>query len=396
VTASARAEAQELVRRFGSPLYVYDLDRVRARCAELMELAEPLGMRVLYAAKANANRDVLVAVRGAGCGLDAVSLGEAHAARRAGFAAGEISYTASNVDERELREILDMGVHATVDSLAQLDLLGRIAQGGRAGLRVNPDLGAGHHEKVSTGGPDSKFGVDPGEIGEALVIAARHRLTIDGYHQHIGSGILDAGVMLDAMSAALRWALKLPDVAWIDFGGGFGVPYQSGERAFDWRRFAEGARKRLGDFRELLRRPIEMRLSPGRYLVAESGTLLCTVTAVKRSRKHTFAGTDTGMNHLLRPALYGAYHEIENVSGDPARKERYTVVGQVCESGDVLGADRLLARVEEGHVLAVRTAGAYGFTMASVYNQRPRPAEVVIEAGSARLSRPRASPDEML
>lgn len=388
--------ATELVARFGSPLYVYEEDVIRDRCRLLRAALDLPRLRLLYACKANSNRTLLGVIREEGYGIDAVSPGEVEAALRAGFLPEEISFTGNNVSDADLRFVAGRGVHVTVDSLPELDRFGRLFAGGAVAIRVNPDVGGGHHSHVITGGPDAKFGIDAGDLRDVPAIAARHGVLVDGLHQHIGSGILDRQDLLRAVDALLDLAAPFRDLRFLDFGGGLGVPDRRGRSPFDVLAFGRDVAPRLRRFRQERGAETEFRFEPGRFLVAESGTLLATVTSVKRTRRHTFAGTDSGFNHLVRPILYGAFHEIENASAPDGPVERYTVAGNICESGDLFAVDRPLPRVAEGHILAVRNTGAYGFSMGSNYNLRPLPAEVLVKGGNARLIRRRQTLDDLL
>ena len=386
------AHAPALLSRFGSPLYVYDETTLRARCRAL-RTAVPLDRTaILYAAKANTNPRLLAMIRAEGLRMDAVSLGEVEVGLRAGFRPDEISYNGNNVPADELAAVLAHGVHVSVDSLAQLDRATRLAPGGAFGLRVNPDVGAGHHEHVITGGPDAKFGVAPAEVKAAVALAHGRGARIDGLHQHIGSGILDPADLLRAVEILLTVADDVPDLDFVDFGGGFGVPYRPEERPLDLPRFGAAVAPILAEFRRRSGKNVEFRFEPGRYVVAECGTLYVTTTAVKRTRDHVFVGVDSGFNHLVRPMMYDAYHPIRNVSRPHAKVEPMSVAGYVCESGDLFAKDRPLPLPEEGDILAIGVAGAYGYAMASVYNTRGRPAEVLLAAdGTARLIRRRES-----
>lgn len=378
----------DLLDRFGSPLYVYDEALLRERCSKLTTALAPA--TVLYAMKANANPALLQVIREEGLGIDAVSIGEVLLARRVGFLPDQISYNGNNVTDDEMRAVVEAGVHVTVDSLSQLERYGRLFPATRVGVRLNPDVGDGHHDHVITGGPEAKFGIDPDDLEDARAIASRTDVEIDGLQQHIGSGILDVKKFLNAMEVMLRVAERLPGLKFVDFGGGFGVGYKPDETDFDvgWLGVQSDA---LLDRFTAKEPDVTFRFEPGRWLVAPCGTLYVTVTSIKRGKRHTFVGTDSGFNHLLRPALYGSWHTIENVTRPDAPVERVSVAGNVCESGDLFGKDRPLPKPEEGDILAIRDAGAYGWSMASCYNLRPRPAEVLLESAGPRLVRERES-----
>jgi diaminopimelate decarboxylase len=254
----------------------------------------------------------------------------------------------------------------------------RIAGDRPFGLRINPYVGGGHHHHVITGGPDAKFGVELDQLEDTLASTQRLGLKLDRLHQHIGSGILDADLLLAAMDPMLRIAKDRPDISTLDFGGGFGIPYRKGEPEFALAAFGEAASRRLTKFRTTRSSALRALFEPGRFVVAQCCTLLVTVTSIKRGKKHTFVGTDSGQHHLLRPALYGAHHRVENLTGPDRFVERVTVAGNICESGDLLATDIPMAKPELGDVLAILDTGAYGYSMASNYNLRPKPAEVLL------------------
>jgi diaminopimelate decarboxylase len=393
--SSLAALAPELARTYGTPLYVYDEAVLRQRCRDVRAAIPLPGVEVLYALKANSNAEILRVILSEGLGADAVSIGEVLFARRVGFPREMISFNGNNVGDDELRAVVAEGVHVCVDGLSQLDRLARLGCRGGVAIRLNPDIGAGHHGHVITGGPDAKFGIAPEELPAALDAARRHGLAIDGIQQHIGSGILDVDVFLLAVDALLEAAATVPSLRYVDFGGGIGIPSRPGERPFDVADLARRITPRLARFREKLSREIAFRLEPGRFVVAECGSLLVRVTAVKRTKEHVFVGTDSGFNHLVRPILYGAWHRVENLTNPDGRTEVVRVAGNVCESGDLFAIDRPLPEAREDDLLAIRDAGAYGYSMASSYNLRPRPAEVMIAGGRHRLVRRRETHDDL-
>ncbi|MBI5501470.1 MAG: diaminopimelate decarboxylase [Deltaproteobacteria bacterium] len=380
---------ERLVERFGSPLYVYDAEVIRARARALRAAFTWPRTRLLYSCKANSNPAVLRLLRGEGYGIDAVSPGEIALALRSGFGRGDILYTGNNVTDDELRFALSRRVRITADSLSQLERLGRLAPGTSIALRVNPDVGAGHHDHVITGGPESKFGVWIDQLREAKRLARRAGLRIVGLHQHVGSGILDAEVFLDAMEVLLDLSGGFPDLEFLDFGGGLGVPAKTGQEPLDVRALGAMLSARFGRACERAGRGLTMVLEPGRFLVAEAGVLLARVNTVKRTPEHIFAGTDSGFHHLIRHPLYGAHHEIVNATRVTGPEEFVAVCGHVCESGDLFTHGRSISRLREGDVVAVLQAGAYGFAMSMQYNSRPRPAEVLVDGGRARVIRRR-------
>jgi diaminopimelate decarboxylase len=346
--------------------------------------------------KANANLALLEIIRSEGLGIDAVSLGEVMRAFQAGFVPEQVSYNGNNVSDAEMEAVVSAGVHVSMDSISQLERHAWRFEGRALGLRINPDVGGGHHDHVITGGPESKFGIEHDRIQDAVAVATRYDVAIDGLQQHIGSGVLEVATFLHAMEVLLEAGRGLEGLRFIDFGGGFGIPYRPDERPFDLEGFGLDASRILSAFGKAPQREITFRFEPGRICVASCGTLLVTVTAVKRDRRHTFVGTDSGFNHLVRPVLYGSYHRIENLTNPDGHVERVSVVGNICESGDVFAKDRAMPRCREGDILALRDVGAYGYSMASTYNLRPRPAEVLITSAGPEVIRPRETLDELL
>jgi diaminopimelate decarboxylase len=379
---------RSLAAEYGSPLYVQDLDRVRANY-ERVAAAFP-DADVLYAVKANAGGAVLDALRDAGAGAECASAGEVSRALAAGFRPAEIHYTAVNPPARDLDYVLDAAAEATfvVGARDTLDRLEERGFDGRLALRVHPGVGAGHSDDVATGA-DAKFGVPHDEAGDVLADAAERGFDVVGVHAHAGSGILDAADLdahrevLDRIAAVARSAPV--DLEFVDVGGGLGVPYRPDERPLDLDAVADAVRTALADV------DADLVLEPGRYLVADAGVLLTEVNTVKPTGGATLAGVDAGMTDLLRPALYDAHHEVRSLAPDAGDRdtERVSVVGPICESTDVLAADRSLPAPARGDLLAVGNAGAYGVEMASTYNSRPRPAVVALEGGGDRLVRER-------
>ncbi len=385
----------DLLARFGSPLYAYDGAVLESALAAFGGAFAGIDAR--YALKANANAVLLRRIAAAGFGADAVSPAEVRAAQIAGFPNPRISYTGHATAREELAAVHALGAEITVDSAAGLQRLAAVAPGVACGLRVNTGVGAGHHSNVITGGAQSKFGVPVAELGAALELADSLGLRVVGLHQHVGSGILAANALLAAADALLRAAaLHAQRFTWIDFGGGFGLPYRAGEAALDLGAVAAGLRERVARFAAQNGVHPQVRVQPGRILVAACGTLLTRVTEVKRAHETVWVATDTGAHHLLRPMLYDAHHEIENLSRPSAPLTCVTVTGVLCESGDVLARARMLPLPCEGDILAIRDVGAYGFAMASTYNLRARPAEVLLTDGAAQLIRVRETEADLL
>ncbi len=382
------SELETLLESYGSPLYVLDLDRVREN-ARRLTAAFP-DADVLYALKANALGDVLEAVVDEGVGLECASAGEVQRALEAGTSGEDVHYTAVNPPATDLDYVVEQWraepeLTVTAGSADTIDRLAERGYDGRLCLRVNPGIGAGHHEKVRTGA-NAKFGVPAERAVDVLADAADRGFDVVGIHAHVGSGVSG-----DALDAHREFVSRMGELArsvseavggleFVDVGGGFGVPYREDEAPLDLESVAEATRSALGEFDATLT------IEPGRYFVADAGVLLTHVNTVKEARETTVVGVDAGMTTLLRPAMYDSYHPIRNVTAELVDDERaigdQTVAGPICESSDVFCTDRPFASSERGDVLAIGNAGAYGYEMANQYNSRPRPASVVVETGT--------------
>lgn len=397
--------ATALIQRFGSPLYVYEkavllrqIDRVRGAFRDLP-------FRPFYALKANANPELLRIIAEAGFGFDAVSPGEIELLRRIGVAGNRIWFTCSNVSDDDLRKIGDASILINLNGMSELDRCVRLGLRNPVALRVNPAVGAGHHRDVVTAGVGVKFGFDQAEIADAAGYAQSEGISILGLHAHIGSGVGSIEPFVEAASVLLELAADFPDLQWLNLGGGFGVPYAPEDVEFPIEEYGRELGLRFGD--QLRSRGLKAILEPGRYLVAQCGTLLATVTANRISEGVDWIGCDTGFNHLARPSKYGSYHHIINASRGsaddlraswkpaPARRE-YVVAGNICESGDVftrgeggIVAPRLISPTSVDDIIAFCDAGAYGYSMGSTYNARPLPAEVLVYGADARAIRER-------
>ncbi|MEJ8542016.1 diaminopimelate decarboxylase [Methanothermobacter wolfeii] len=399
------ADAVDLADRYGTPLYVIDEMRIRDNYRRLYRAFSERYSRfqIFYACKANTGLAVMRILEEEGSGIDAVSPGEIYTSLMAGFEPERILYTGNNVTDSELRFAVDAGVMINVDSRSQLRRLAEIApEGLRISFRVNPLVGAGHHEHCITGGEMSKFGIMESEAAEVYSLAVDMGFEPVGIHAHIGSGILDPEPFMLAVESLMDIAGRVSEESgvefdFIDFGGGLGIPYRPEEEPLDIEEFAS---RITGLFREKLSeyglgKPV-MCLEPGRYIVGDASYLLTRVNTVKESYRR-FAGVDAGFNTLLRPAMYGSYHHIL-VADRPLDEavEEIDIAGNVCESGDLFARDRKLPEIHEGDVLAVMNAGAYAFSMASQYNSRPRPAEVLVRDGESEVVRERETFADLL
>lgn len=389
---------RHLAQTFGTPLYVYDETLLRQRCALLQASFGDLPVSWMYAVKANDNPHILHRIAQLGFGFDTVSLEEVLLTLRVGVAPEKIFYTENNMTDAEMLAAVDAGVMLNIGSFSRLEAFARLPQTRECSIRVNPQIGDGHHAKVDTGNRDSKFGIRLDLIPEAVAMAASHGVGITGIHIHIGSGIRRPENLTNAMQVLLEIARQLPDLQRINFGGGFPVPYREQEEAFSITQFADQAGALLRRELDHYAGKLSFLFEPGRWIVAPTGVLLTQVNTVKDQGRITFLGTDTGFNHLLRPAMYEAYHAVVNVTRAEASSDVvYTIAGNICESGDILAEDRRLPQTQPGDLLALCDAGAYGMTMASHYNRRSLPAEVLLCAdGSELLIRPRESAAEIV
>ncbi|MGE3802467.1 MAG: diaminopimelate decarboxylase [Candidatus Kapaibacterium sp.] len=387
--------ARSLVDEFGSPLYVYDGSVIERQYHRLADAFSSVKLRLLYAMKANSNIAILKKLHQLGAGVDAVSRYEVDTALRCGIPAEDILFTPNCVSFEEIVEVVDKGVLINIDNISVLEQFGQLYGDKPCAIRINPHIVGGGHAHIQTGHIDSKFGISIHQIRHVMRIVKAYNMRIEGLHMHTGSDILDAGTFIAAADVLFDLAVDFPDLQFIDFGSGFKVPYRPDDIATDVEQLGQKLSRRFLDFCSEYGRELELWFEPGKFLVSESGYLLTSVTVIKQTPSCVFLGTDSGLHQLLRPMLYDAWHTIVNAERTEGTERIYTVVGCICET-DTLGADRRLVEAMEGDILAIRNAGAYGFAMASTYNSRPRPAEVLIESGEARLIRRRETLDDIL
>lgn len=389
--------ASELIEKFGSPLYVYDAETIKQRFRQLKESISIIkNHKILYACKANSNIEIIRILNQEGAGVDVVSPGEAYSALLAGCESKDILFTGNNMSNWEFDYAVSQGVLLNVGDLSALERFGQKYPGSNVCIRINPDVGGGHHEHVITGGPESKFGIYFTDTKKALEIAEKYNLKISGIHQHIGSNILEEKTFLKAVDVLLKSAKDFPDLEFIDFGGGLGIPYKPQDKSLNLKDLKKEIAEHFKTFCEEYGKDVEFWIEPGRFLVGESGYLLTTVNTIKYNPGYKYIGTDSGFNHLVRPTMYGSYHEIVNASNPDGELEKVTVCGNVCESGDIFARDREIPKINEGDILAILNAGAYGYSMASNYNTRPLPAEVLVEGDEVKLIRRRENFEELL
>lgn len=389
-------KAEELIKEFGTPLYIYNESIIRKRYKELDQSFNIPNKKILYACKANSNLEILKILKEEGAGIDAVSQGEVFLALKAGFDPKNILFTGNNVTNEELDYIVENDVLVNIDSLSLLERYGKKYPNTSICVRINPNVGDGHHDHVITGGVESKFGIYISDIEKIHVIANKYNLKIIGIHQHIGSNILNIESFNIAIDIILDLAQNFQNLDFIDIGGGLGVPYKPEEKKLDMECLKNIVNEKFAEFCQKYKKDVSLWIEPGRFLVAESGYLLVNVNTIKTNPCYKFVGTNSGFNHLVRPTMYDSYHEIINLSNLDGQKEVVTVCGNICESGDIFAKDRLINEVQEGDILAILNAGAYGYSMASNYNFRPLPAEIIINKKEAKLIRRRESFEELL
>jgi diaminopimelate decarboxylase len=395
----------ELVKKFDTPLYVISESRIRENYRRiynaLIENYEKI--RIYYSAKANTNISILKILENEGAYVDTVSPGEVFLALKAGFNSEKILFTGTSVRNDELEFLLNKNITINIDSISQLNRLIKINIPKILSIRINPEIGAGHHYHCITAGKNSKFGLYEEDALKAYEIAKNAGIEKFGIHMHIGSGILLIKPYILAIEKLLRIAKKIHekikiDFEFIDIGGGLGVPYKLNEKELNIKKFSK---KVLSLFKDRIKKynlgePIFC-IEPGRYIVCDAGILLTIVNTVKNTKFKTFIGIDAGFNTLIRPVMYGSYHPIIVANKMNLKKEKvYDIVGPICESGDILAKNRKLPIIEEGDLIAILNAGAYGYSMSSQYNSRPRAAEVLVKNGKYELIRKREKIEDLL
>lgn len=387
---------QELVNSFDTPLYVYDAEIIDRQYARLKQAFSSCKTRINFACKALNNVKVMRHLHDLGACLDTVSIQEVWLGLKAGFTPEEIIYTPNCVSMEEIDLAVKEGVMINIDNISILEQFG-LKYGNTVPIciRINPHVMAGGNINISTGHIDSKFGISIYQMRHVDRVVKNTGLNVIGLHMHTGSDIVDVDIFLRAADILFEQAEHFPDLTFIDFGSGFKVPYKPDDHSTDIEELGEKLSARFKEFCTEYGRELELWFEPGKFLVSQAGTFLVKVNVLKQTTAAMFVGVDSGLNHLIRPMLYNGYHHITNVSNPEGALRLYTVVGYICET-DTFGWDRKLNEVREGDILAFNNAGAYGMTMASNYNSRFRPAEVLIKNGKAELIRRRETLDDIL
>ena len=396
-------DIEAIASKYGTPLYVYSEEIIRDRMHKVSEVITKYPYTANYSVKANTNLHILKLALEEGNNCDAMSPGEITLLMKAGFSASKIFFVSNNVSAEEMKFAVEKGVMISLDSLDQLKRYGEVNPGGRCAVRINPGVGAGHSEKVVTAGKKTKFAIAEEDIDKIFEIAKEYDLKIVGINQHIGSGFKDPKPYLDAVSNLLRIAVRFKDLEFIDFGGGYGIPYHKldDEEPFPMEEFKKKLEPILDEFVEKYGKAPLFKSEPGRYCVAEGSVILGRVQAIKQNAGVKYIGTDVGMNTLIRPAMYDSHHDVEVLRDGKALSreelECVNVSGPICESGDLIAKDRMLPEAKTGDLVAILDTGAYGYSMASPYNSRPRPAEVMImKDGSVKLIRRAETIEDLL
>ena len=387
----------DLAQQFGTPLYVYDAQKIIEKISNLKNAFEGFDLKIKYACKANTNLNILKLMRKNSVEIDVVSPQELQLALMAGYEGSQITFTPSGVSFDEIELAVSHGAKINLDNLDVLELFGQAYGNTKPCLiRIKPHVFGGGNAKINTAQPDSKFGISVYQADEILEIVNKYNIKVIGLHQHTGSDIKEAESFTKAATAIYDLALRFKDLQIIDLGGGFKVAYKDGDITTDMQDLGKVLGQKHLDFCRKYGKHIQLWFEPGKYLVSESGTFLTTVNVVKNDPIKTFVGINSGLNHLIRPMFYDAFHYIYNASNQDDRVQKmYNVVGYICET-DTFGTDRDLNEVKKGDIIAMKNAGAYCFSMASQYNSRFKPAEVMMLDGKAHLIRQRETFEDIL
>lgn len=379
----------EAAKKFGTPLFLYDIDKIRECYKSLFKFIPYKGLKIHYALKANYNIAVLKALRDIGCGLDTVSPGEVALALELGFKKEDIIYTANNMTDAEFDEVYHTGVVMNIGELSRLEKMAKNYPGSRICLRFNPDVKDGDNEKTMTAGDLTKFGILLDDVAKVVEIVKKGNLHVVGLHEHTGSGLQKAESVYQSMKNLMNIATpaNFPELEFLDFGGGFKVPYMPDEKRIDYVAMGSEITRLFEEYCRNYGRELKMYFEPGKYMVAESGHLLVEVNTIKKNRSRIIAGCNSGFPQLIRPVMYGAYHHIVNLSNPEGTLQKYDICGNICETGDRFAEERMMPEIREYDILDIQNAGAYCYSMGGVYNLRPMPSEAVYAEGELKLVR---------
>ena len=386
----------DLVNKYGSPLYVYDTDIIASQYRRITDAFEKVEqLQLNYAVKALSNINILRFFKNLGAGLDTVSIQEVNLALSVGVDPKKIIYTPNGVSLEEIENVAKKGVQINIDNLSILELFGQKHPEIPVCIRINPHIMAGGNSKISVGHIDSKFGISVHQVPHIKRVVENTGMHVNGIHMHTGSDILDIDTFLRATEILFDVAKKFKTIDFIDFGSGFKVPYKEGHISTDIEQLGLQLTERFNSFCKDFGKKVTLMFEPGKFLVSKAGNFLAKVNVVKQTTSTVFAGIDSGFNHLIRPMMYDSYHHITNISNPDGRDRYYSVVGYICET-DTFGSNRRISEISEGDILCFENAGAYCFSMASNYNSRYRPAEVMIYNNDDYLIRERETFEDLV
>lgn len=385
-----------IAKTYGDPVYVYDSEKIISQFNRLTNAFSGVKkLKLNYACKALSNITILKLMNSLGSGLDTVSIQEVQLGLLAGFKPENIIYTPNGVSLEEIEEASKLGVRINIDNLSILEQFGSKYPTVPVCIRINPHVMAGGNSNISVGHIDSKFGISIHQIPHLLRIVELTKMNINGIHMHTGSDILDIDVFLYASEILFETAKNFKNLDFIDFGSGFKVPYKEGDIETNIEELGKKLSQKFNAFCKEYGKELTLAFEPGKFLVSEAGSFLAKVNVVKQTTSTVFASIDSGFNHLIRPMLYGSHHQIVNISNPQGRERYYSVVGYICET-DTFASNRRINEISEGDILCFKNAGAYCFTMASNYNSRFRPPEVLWHNGEAVLIRERENLDDII
>jgi diaminopimelate decarboxylase len=391
-----RTQLLELAQKYGSPIYVYDTDKIESQYNRLTDAFSTVkSLKLNYAVKALSNINILKFFKNIGAGLDTVSIQEVQLGLTTGIDPKKIIFTPNGVSLKEIEEVAKLGVQINIDNLSILELFGQKHPEIPVCVRINPHIMAGGNSKISVGHIDSKFGISIHQVPHIKRVVENTGMNINGIHMHTGSDILDIDTFLRATEILFDVAKQFDDIDFIDFGSGFKVPYKEGDISTDIEQLGVQLSERFNEFCIEYGKEITLMFEPGKFLVSDAGVFLAKVNVVKQTTSTVFAHVDSGFNHLVRPMMYDSYHHITNISNPKGRDRYYSVVGYICET-DTFGSNRRIAEISEEDVLCFHNAGAYCFSMASNYNSRYLPAEVMVHQGKDYLIRKRQTIHDIL
>ncbi|WP_456461067.1 diaminopimelate decarboxylase [Lutibacter sp.] len=376
-----------LVKKYGSPLYVYDAKKIISQYNRITKAFSTVkNLKLNYAVKANSNINILKLFKKLNSGIDTVSIQEVQLGIKAGFSPENIIFTPNGVSLEEIEEVSKLGVQINIDNISILEQFGNIYPNIPVCVRINPHVMAGGNRKISVGHIDSKFGISVHQVPHIMRVVKNTGMHINGIHMHTGSDILDIDVFIAATEILFNTATEFKNLDFIDFGSGFKVPYKEGDISTNIEELGDKLSKRFNSFCKEYGKKLTLMFEPGKFLVSEAGVFLANVNVVKQTTSTVFASVDSGFNHLVRPMMYDSYHHIHNISNPKGRERYYSVVGYICET-DTFGSNRRISEIKEGDTLCFNNAGAYCFSMASNYNSRYKPAEVLLYNGKDYLIR---------